>query len=104
VPRSDWIPVTQGDWDDKPRFSSDDKLIFFVSGPNGTPHRFWAQRLNSDMRPDGKPVAVYSPTHGRRVMTETDNEISVGPHLIVFGQTESTGNIWLAAPVKKDAH
>jgi Tol biopolymer transport system component len=104
VPRSEWIPVTQGDWDDKPRFSSDDKLIFFVSGTAGTPHRFWAQRLNSDMRPDGKPVAVYSPTHGRRVMTETDNEISVGQHLIVFGQTESTGNIWLAAPVKKDAH
>jgi Tol biopolymer transport system component len=104
VPRSEWIPVTQGDWDDKPRFSSDDKLIFFVSSALGRPHRFWAQRLNSDMRPDGKPVAVYSPTHGRRVMTETDNEISVGQHLIVFGQTESTGNIWVAAPVKKDAH
>jgi hypothetical protein len=56
------------------------------------------------MRPDGKPVAVYSPTHGRRVLTEADNEISVGQHLIVFGQTESTGNIWLAEPVKKGPH
>jgi Tol biopolymer transport system component len=102
VPRSEWIPVTQGDWDDKPRVSSDDKLIFFVSGAPGRPQHFWAQKLNSDMRPDGKPVAVYSPTHGRSV-TESD-DISVGPHLIVFSQTESTGNIWLAEPAKKDAH
>jgi len=29
---------------------------------------------------------------------------SVGPHLIAFGQTELTGNIWLAGPAKKDAH
>jgi len=104
VPRSEWIPVTQGDWDDKPQFASDDKLIFFVSGPAGKPHRFWAQRLTPDMRPDGKPVAVYSPTHGRRVMTESDSEFSAAPHLIVFSQTESTGNIWLAEPAKKDAH
>ena len=103
MPRSEWIPVTQGDWDDKPRFSSDDKLIFFVSGASGRPQRFWAQKLNSDMRPDGKPVAVYSPTHGRS--GTGDDDISVSPHLIVFSQTESTGIIWLAAaPAKKDAH
>jgi Tol biopolymer transport system component len=102
VPRSEWIPVTQGDWDDKPRFSSDDKLIFFVTGRPGRPQRFWAQKLNSDMRPDGKPVAVYSPTHGRSVTG--DDDISVSQHLIVFSQTESTGIIWLAAPAKKDPH
>jgi dipeptidyl aminopeptidase/acylaminoacyl peptidase len=102
VPRSEWIPVTQGDWDDKPRFSSDDKLIFFVTGRSGRPQRFWVQKLNSDMRPDGKPVAVYSPTHGRSVTGEDD--ISVSPHLMVFSQTESTGIIWLAAPAKRDAH
>jgi len=102
VPRSEWIPVTQGDWDDKPRFSSDDKLIFFVSGAPGRPQRFWAQKLNSDMRPDGKPVAVYFPPRGRSVMTYDD--ISVGPHLIVFSQTESTGNIWLLEPAKNGAH
>ena len=102
VPRSEWIPITQGDWDDKPRFSSDGKLIFFVTGRPGRPQRFWAQKLNSDMRPDGKPVAVYSPIHGRSVTRGDD--ISVSPHLIAFSQTESTGNIWLAAPAKKDAH
>ena len=102
VPRSEWIPVTPGDWGDKPRFSSDDRLIFFVSVPPGSPHRLWAQRVNSDMRPEGRSVAVYSPAYGRRVMT--DGDISVGPHLIAFGQTELTGNIWLAGPAKKDAH
>jgi serine/threonine protein kinase len=102
VPRSEWIPVTEGEWDDKPRFSADDKLIFFVSGAPGRPQRFWAQKLTSDMRPDGKPVAVYSPTHGRSV-TGGDG-ISVSQHLIVFSQTESTGIIWLAEPAKRDAH
>ena len=101
VPRSEWIPVTHGDWDDKPRFSSDDRLIFFVSGVGG-PHRLWAQKVTPDMRSDGNPVAVYSPAYGRRVMA--DDEISVSQHLIVFSQTESTGIIWLAAPAKKDAH
>ena len=58
MPRREWIAITNGAWDDKPRFSSDDKLIFFVSG-HEAPRRLWAQRLRSDMRPDGKPVAVY---------------------------------------------
>ena len=101
VPRSEWIPVTHGDWDDEPRFSADDKLIFFMSNPRHRPHFLWEQRLRSDMRPDGNAVALYSPTDGRRVMT--DGGISVGPRVIAFNQTESTGNIWLAEPAKKDA-
>jgi dipeptidyl aminopeptidase/acylaminoacyl peptidase len=101
VPRSEWIPVTHGDWDDEPRFSADDKLIFFMSNPRHRPHFLWEQRLRSDMRPDGNAVALHSPTDGRRVMT--DGGISVGPRVIAFNQTESTGNIWLAEPAKKDA-
>jgi Tol biopolymer transport system component len=103
VPRSEWTPVTQGDWDDKPRFSSDDKVLFFVSSSHRlVPDRLWAQKLNSDMRPGGKPVAIYSPAFGSRVMT--DGEISVGPRLIAFSQTELAGNIWLMEPAKKGAH
>ena len=98
VPRSEWIPVTEGDWDDKPRFSADDKTIFFVKRGQNAPHSLWSQRLKADMRPEGKPVALYSPPDGRRVIAFDD--ISVGPRLIVFIQAEPTGNIWLAEPAK----
>jgi eukaryotic-like serine/threonine-protein kinase len=99
LPRSEWIPITHGDWDDKPRFSSDDRLVFFLSGRDG-PRNLWAQKLRSDMRPDGKPVAVY-PSRERQLSAGIwADEIGVGPHLIVFTQLELTGNIWLLEPAK----
>jgi hypothetical protein len=98
VARSEWIPIADGEWDDKPRFSPDDKMIFFLKGNVNEPHSLWSQRLNAMMRPDGKPVAVYSAPDSRRVITWDD--ISAGSGLIVFMQAEPTGNIWLAEPVK----
>jgi serine/threonine protein kinase/Tol biopolymer transport system component len=97
LPRNEWIPITHGDWDDKPRFSDDDKLIFFRSG-RSAPFSLRAQKLRSDMRPDGNPVAVYPP--GENLLITADDDISVGPHLIVFTQSESTGNIWLLESAK----
>ena len=34
----------------------------------------------SDMRPDGKPFAVYPPGQSQRAPFISDDEISVGPH------------------------
>jgi Tol biopolymer transport system component/predicted Ser/Thr protein kinase len=103
LPRGEWLAITDGNWDDKPRFSYDDKLLFFVSGLDD-PRRIWAQRLKSDMRPDGKPVAVYPLGQSQRSPFISFDEISVGPDLIVFTQAEAVGNIWLLEPVKRDAH
>jgi hypothetical protein len=100
MPRSEWITITDGDWDDKPRFSSDDKLIFFVSGLKDGARRIWAQRLRSDMRPDGKPFVVY-PGQVASVPTVSGNEISVARNLIVFTHDEATGDVWLLEPAKK---
>jgi Tol biopolymer transport system component len=99
LPRSEWIPITHGSWDDKPRFSSDDKLIFFRSGQN-SPFRLWAQKVGSGMHPDGEPVAVYPSGQRQPSVLIANDEISVGPQLIVFTQSESTGNIWLLEPAK----
>jgi serine/threonine protein kinase/dipeptidyl aminopeptidase/acylaminoacyl peptidase len=98
VPRNEWIPITHGDWDDKPRFSADDRLIFFVTGRGNETHRLWKQSLGPDMRPDGNPMAVYAPQGSRPVVS--DGDISVGPRLIAFTQAEVTGNIWLLEPEK----
>lgn len=99
LPRNEWIPITHGKWDDKPRFSSDDKLIFFRSGQNG-PFSFWAQRVTSGMHPDGEPVAVYPSRQGQRSDLIANDEISVGPQLIAFTQSEAIGSIWLLEPAK----
>ncbi len=98
VPRSEWIPITQGKWDDKPRFSYDGKLLFFLSGLDG-PHSLRAQKLTSDMRPDGNPAAVYPAAQSQRSDIAWD-EIGVGPDLIVFSRSEVTGDIWLLEPSK----
>jgi serine/threonine protein kinase/Tol biopolymer transport system component len=100
--RSEWIPITHGDWDDKPRFSSDDKSIFFVSGSRDGSRRFWAQKVTADMRPNGNLAALYSSGDSQRVIT--DDGISVGPRLIVFTQADLTGNIYVLEPAKRDAH
>ena len=102
VPRSEWIAISNGAWDDKPRFSVDDKLIFFVS-EHYAHHRIWAQKLGSDMRPNGKPFTVY-PGQVEGSPAVSSDEISVGPNLIVFTHDEAVGNIWLLDPAKKDAH
>lgn len=93
VPRSDWILITHGDWDDKPRFSADGKLIFFRSGANEMPHRFWAQRLTSEMHPDGTPAELRFSLDSQRIIG--DDDISVGLRMIVFTEFDRTGNVYL---------
>jgi eukaryotic-like serine/threonine-protein kinase len=100
LPRSEWIPITHGNWDDKPRFSHDDRLVMFLSGNADRPRRIMAQRLTPDMRPTGNPVAVYPPTDSRPSLKIAWDDIGVGPRIIVFAQAESTGNIWLMEPAK----
>ena len=103
VPRNEWIAITNGIWDDKPRFSFDDKLLFFVSG-RAAPYRIMAQRVGSDMRPDGKPFAVYPSGQVTGLPAVSGDEISAGPDLIVFTHDEATGNVWLLEPAQRDAH
>jgi Tol biopolymer transport system component len=99
VPRSEWIPIAGGDWDDKPHFSYDDTRLFFVSGKEA-PRRLMAQSLGSDMRPDGKPVVVYPQGQSKSSPDISNGEISVGPRRIVFGHDEAAGDIWLLEPAK----
>jgi dipeptidyl aminopeptidase/acylaminoacyl peptidase len=104
VARSEWIPITDSPWDDKPRFSRDDKLIFFMSTRDGF-RCIWAQRMGPDMHPAGSPFAVYHWHQRRRTLgaSVADFQMDVGPNMIVFHQAESTGQIWLLEPAKHDA-
>jgi hypothetical protein len=99
LPRDTWIPIPHSNWDDKPRFSFNDKLLIFLSGQVNTPHRLWAQKLGSDMRPDGKPAAIF-PSDEKSPLTMDFDEIGVGPRLIVFVKPELSSNLWLLEPAK----
>ena len=103
MPRSEWVAITDGGSDDKPRFSYDDKLLFFRSDRDGS-RRIWAQKLRPDMRPAGTPIAVYPLGQNKSSPIVSDDEIGVGPQRIVFTQVETAGNIWLLEPAKRDAH
>jgi len=101
VPLAEWIPVTDGSaWDDKPSFSTDGRMVFFVSYRDGF-LCIWAQRLGKDMHPVGKPFTVY---HSHQAMRSQENfpfvfqELAVGPGVLLFDQTALTGNIWLLDP------
>jgi len=105
VPRSEWIPVTDGQGGDKPRFSYDGKLIFFTSDRDGF-RCIWAQRLGPDKHPAGDPFAVYHFHQRRRSLgnlSDTEFLVAVGPKMIAFNQAETTGKIWLLEPSKNDA-
>ena len=92
-----WIPITDGGaWDDKPNFSSDDKLIFFTSDRDGF-RCIWAQRLTPDMHTSGSPFAVCHFHSRRRSLGNLSigkMSLAAGPGILVFNQGEHTGNLW----------
>jgi len=105
VPRSEWIQVISNTLDSQasaavlegfdPRFSENDKLIFFESDHDGF-SCIWAQRLRADMRPDGDPFAVYH-SHERKLPLSRAHGagLAVGPRTLLFERMQLTGNIWL---------
>ena len=100
IPKSEWIPVTDGtQWDDKPRWSPDGNLLYFTSDRDRY-RCLWAQRLEPrTRRPTGAAFAVAHFHSSRRSMLNvglTPLELAVGPERIVFVRAEMTGNIWLA--------
>jgi Tol biopolymer transport system component len=96
---SDWIPVTSGDsLDDKPRWSPDGNLLYFVSKRDGF-LCLWAQRLEAvSKRPAGPPFAVYhfhSATHSMLGVGMPALEPAVARDRIIFNLAETTANIWM---------
>jgi Tol biopolymer transport system component len=101
IPESDWIPLTDGTtWDDKPRISSDGKLLFFVSDQDGVPG-IWLQRISADMRRVGNPEKIYASHLWRRSMSGAglgDVELNVARDKLVFTQAETFGSVWVLDP------
>ncbi len=99
IKETDWIVVTdRSTWNDKPRWSPDGNLLYFVSSRDGF-LCLWAQRLDRmTKRPQGPPFNVY---HFHQTRNSLANQgvgllsTSVARDKIVFSLEEITGNIWM---------
>jgi Tol biopolymer transport system component len=99
TPRGDnWIAIDHPSlWDDKPRWSPDGNLIYFISDRDGQ-FCLWAQHLESRTKqPIGTPFPLYHFHNSRLAMNNVGTgslEIDVARNKIVMGLGELTGNIW----------
>lgn len=97
-PVQTWIPVAFSEgWDDKPRWSPNGDLLYFLSDHDGF-RCLWAQRLDTQTKhPRGEPFAVHH-LHSARLSPINVGlgflETAVGPDKIVINLGELTGNIW----------
>jgi Tol biopolymer transport system component/DNA-binding winged helix-turn-helix (wHTH) protein len=99
IPQTEgWIAIDHPSlWDDKPRWSPNGDLLYFISDRDG--HLcLWAQRLDlGTKRPIGAPFPVYHFHNSRLAMINVGTgalEIDVARDKIVMGLGELTGNIW----------
>lgn len=98
VPEPEWTAVTDGRWDDKPRWSPDGSVLYFLSERDGF-RCIWAQRLDARKRPVGRATPIFHAHEARRSLANIgigDLSISVARDKIVFNMSERTGNLWMA--------
>jgi Tol biopolymer transport system component/DNA-binding winged helix-turn-helix (wHTH) protein len=99
APETEWIPVTADEgWADKPRWSPDGNLIYFVSNRDGF-FCLWAQRVSADSKQPIGPLLPIAHFHGSRLSMAnigagSPMDISVARDKIALNLGELTGNIW----------
>ena len=97
VPRSEWIPLTEGSaWESSPQWSPDGKLVYYISTRDGY-HCIWAQPLDAAHKPSTQPFPVYHFHSARRspaILPFEDTDLFAGRNQLLFSLTELTGNIW----------
>jgi Tol biopolymer transport system component/DNA-binding winged helix-turn-helix (wHTH) protein len=99
APENEWIPLTVDEgWADKPRWSPDGNVIYFISNRDGF-FCLWAQRVDKSKHPSGAPASIAH-FHGSRLSIGNVGsggviEISVARDKIAMNLGELTGNIWV---------
>lgn len=97
IPESEWIPITTGVWDDKPRWSPDGNTLYFFSERDRS-RCIWAQRLDASKHPVGEAIPIFHAHETRRSLLNVQIgllDLSVARDKIVFNMSERTGNVWL---------
>lgn len=99
ISKSEWIPLSDEQWADNPRWSPDGNSLYFLSDRDGF-RCLWVQRLNRlTKHPEGPLAAVFHSHQARRSMGNIpvgDLKMSVARDKVVFNMGERTANIWMA--------
>jgi Tol biopolymer transport system component len=97
-PQTEWTPIMdRPGLHRRPWWSPDGARLYFLSTAEG-PEAIWSQGLDRNTkRPVGEPALVYRPQAERLQVTATTYfGPGEGRDRLIFGMSESIGNIWIA--------
>jgi Tol biopolymer transport system component/DNA-binding winged helix-turn-helix (wHTH) protein len=99
-----WIPITEGKyWEDKPRWSPNGKVIYYVSGQRGS-FNIWGMRFDPVLKiAVGEPFAVTKFDSPANMIPEhaPSIEIGVDEHHLVIPIEQTSGGIWVLEDVDR---
>jgi Tol biopolymer transport system component len=100
----EWTPVTDGRaFDDKPRWSSDGRTIYFISSRGGSLN-VWGRRFDpATGRPDGESFQVTSFAGQDRVLSSQMSrlEFGVADDRLFLPLTDAQANLWVLGQVDR---
>ena len=93
-----WRAITEGTWfDDKPRWSPDGRILYFVSNRTGVAN-IWGRRFDTSTgTADDEPFPVTSFRSGQFVLTPrtVQMDIAITPTKLLLPMSESRSDLWM---------
>jgi Tol biopolymer transport system component/DNA-binding winged helix-turn-helix (wHTH) protein len=93
-----WRAMTEGTWfDDKPRWSPDGRILYFVSNRTGVAN-IWGRRFDTSAgTPIGEPFPVTSFRSAQFVLTPrtVQMDIAITPTKLLLPMSESRSDLWM---------